>query len=80
MTKTSRTIITIVLVTGVLVGALAATAYAFRTRLAEMAIVAAVFDRLGWRMDRDPADTAYWSCPMHPDVHEHGPGACPSVA
>ena len=76
MTKISRTIVTIALVTIVLL-ALAATVYTFRARLAETPIVATVFDRLGWRMDPAPPDASYWSCPMHPDVHEHGPGACP---
>ena len=23
------------------------------------------------------ADVEYWTCPMHPDVHKDGPGACP---
>ena len=76
MTKTPRTIVTIALVTAVVL-ALAATVYTFRARLAETPIVATVFDRLGWRMAPDPPDMPYWSCPMHPDVHEHGPGACP---
>jgi RND family efflux transporter MFP subunit len=68
---------TIVVVTAVAVGVLAAVGYAFRERLAETTLVATVFDRLGWRPDAGSLDTSYWSCPMHPDVHEHGPGACP---
>ena len=77
MTKTPRTIVTGVLVISVLVGALAAAAYAFRERLTESVVVATVLDRLGWRPDAAPPVGSYWRCPMHPDVHEHGPGECP---
>ena len=54
MTKTSRTILTIVVVTAVSLGALSAVGYAFWGRLAETPIVASVLDRLGWRTDADP--------------------------
>lgn len=77
MTTPFRTIATLVLVTAVVVGALVATVYRFRGRLADTPIVGAVVDRLGWRAEMDPPDAPYWSCPMHPDVHEHGPGVCP---
>ncbi len=53
MTTTLRTIATIVLVTAVLLGALAATGYTFRGRLADTPIVGAVIDRLGWRAEED---------------------------
>lgn len=74
MTKTLRTTLTAVLVTGLVLGA---TAYAFRARLARTALVTTVAERIGWRSDAHPPEDAYWSCPMHPEVHEHGPGACP---
>ena len=77
MTRTSRTILTIVVVAGTALGALGAAGYVLRGRLPEMPIVTAVFDRLGWRTDADPPGASYWSCPMHPDIHEHGPGVCP---
>ena len=77
MTTTLRTVATIVLVSAVLLGALAATGYTFRERLADTPIVGAVVDRLGWRAEMDPPDAPYWTCPMHPDMHEHGPGVCP---
>ena len=47
MTTTLRTVATIVLVSAVLLGALAATGYTFRERLADTPIVGAVVDRLG---------------------------------
>ena len=56
MTKTSRTILTIVVVTTGAVGGLGAAGYAFRGRLGEIPIVVPVFERLGWRADVDPAD------------------------
>ncbi len=77
MTKTSRNTLIMLVVAGVVVGSLAATAYAFRARLAETALVATLFERVGWRTAVAPIDAAYWTCPMHPEVHEHGPGACP---
>ena len=77
MTKTSRTILTIVVVTVVTLGVLGAVGYAFRGRLADTPIVGALVDRLGWRAEMDRPDAPYWTCSMHPDVHEHGPGACP---
>ena len=75
MIRIPRTIATLVLVVAVVLGALA-VGYAFRARLAETAIVGTVLDRIG-RAETDPPDAPYWTCPMHPDVHERGPGVCP---
>ena len=77
MTTPVRTRVTSMLVTAVVLGAVATTVYTFRARLADTPIVGTVVDHLGWRAEMDSPDAPYWSCPMHPDVHEHGPGVCP---
>ena len=49
MTRTSRNRLISVAVAAVVVGSLAATAYAFRTRLAQTALLSTLLERVGWR-------------------------------
>src|SRR5919106_4925498 len=56
----------------------AATAYALRGRLANAPLVGRfVSAQRATEANRNPDEIAYWTCPMHPHVKEHGPGKCP---
>ena len=56
----------------------AATAYALRGRLANAPLVGRfVSAQTATEASRNPGEIAYWTCPMHPHVKEHGPGKCP---
>ena len=48
MTRRTRTIATVLLVTAMFLGALVASLYTFRTQLADTPVVGVVLDRLGW--------------------------------
>ena len=43
-----------------------------------LAVAAVVWDPMGWTSDQaDEADGQLFTCPMHPHLLLHGPGACP---
>ncbi|MGH8187370.1 MAG: efflux RND transporter periplasmic adaptor subunit, partial [Steroidobacteraceae bacterium] len=64
--------------TVLLVFVLAATAYALRGRLANAPFVGRFVAAQGTtNANQKPDEIAYWTCPMHPHVKEHGPGKCP---
>ena len=63
----------------VLIGA--AAAYAMRERLAHAPLVGRFLSiQPAGTAGEKPAEIAYWTCPMHPHVKEHGPGKCPECA
>lgn len=56
----------------------AATAYALRARLSSAPLLGRfVSSQSATDASQDPDTIAYWTCPMHPHVKEHGPGKCP---
>jgi RND family efflux transporter MFP subunit len=69
-----------VLLIGLIVAllALTVTAYAFRSRLVSAPLVGSFFGAgQASEAGGGQGEILYWTCPMHPDVHEGGPGACP---
>jgi RND family efflux transporter MFP subunit len=64
--------------TVLMVVVLAATAYALRGHLAHAPLVGRLVSAQPVAsVSEDPDAIAYWTCPMHPHVKEHGPGKCP---
>lgn len=60
----------------VLIGA--AAAYVMRDRLAHAPLVGRFLPlQPAATAGESPDEIAYWTCPMHPHVKEHGPGKCP---
>lgn len=56
----------------------AVTGYALRGRLANAPLVGRFVSPPGaTEVSQDPDEIAYWTCPMHSHVKEHGPGTCP---
>ena len=61
-----------------LIVVLTAMAFAFRGRLAHAPLLGRfVSAQPAAGAREDPDAVAYWTCPMHPHVREHGPGPCP---